>query len=78
MLYTISWVIDVYATSALKAAEVARNYQLDPSSIATVFEVLAPSGECFVIDLSDNTCNSVAIDEQADDRTFAVMEETNV
>ena len=37
--YVVTWTIEVEATSPEVAAEMARDIQLDPDSIATVFEV---------------------------------------
>ncbi len=37
--YVVTWTIEIEATSPEAAAELARDIQLDPESIATVFEV---------------------------------------
>ena len=37
--YHVTWEIEVVAESELEAAKEARRIQLDPDSIATVFEV---------------------------------------
>jgi len=38
--YRVRWSIDITATSAKKAARIARRIQLDPKSMATYFEVV--------------------------------------
>lgn len=37
--YTVVWTIDIEADSPNEAAQIAREYQLDPQSIATCFSV---------------------------------------
>ena len=37
--YSVTWCIDIEATSAREAAEIALEIQRDPTSIATVFAV---------------------------------------
>ena len=37
--YQIEWKITIEADSPMEAAEIARGYQLDPESIATIFDV---------------------------------------
>lgn len=39
MSYHVTWVIDIDARSPKEAVQKARKIQLDPESIATVFEV---------------------------------------
>lgn len=41
MKYLVTWEIDIDADSPKEAAEKARHIQLDPESMATVFEVFA-------------------------------------
>ena len=41
--YRVTWTIDIEATSPEVAAEIARDIQLDPDSIALVFEVFEES-----------------------------------
>ncbi len=38
-LYTVTWTIEVSAESSFEAAEKAREIQLDPESMAVVFDV---------------------------------------
>lgn len=38
--YRIEWKIDIEADSPMEAAQIARGYQLDRESIATVFDVI--------------------------------------
>ena len=38
-LYTVTWTIEVSAESAVEAANKARDIQLDPESMAIVFNV---------------------------------------
>lgn len=52
--YVVTWTIELEATSPEAAAELARDIQLDPDSIATVFEVREDSGffpKTVVVDL---------------------------
>lgn len=42
--YEITWVIELEALTPLLAAKHAREIQLDPESIATVFKVQQPGG----------------------------------
>lgn len=52
--YVVTWTIEIEATSPEVAAQMARDIQLDPESIATVFEVREDLGffnRTFVIDL---------------------------
>lgn len=52
--YIVTWTIEIEATSPEVAAELARDIQLDPESIATVFEVREYSGffpKTVVVDL---------------------------
>ncbi len=44
MIFSVTWGIELDAQSPKKAAELARHIQLDPSSIATVFIVMALDG----------------------------------
>lgn len=48
--YLVKWEIDVCADSPLEAAEEALRIQRDPSSIATVFEVVGDKGKRFLAD----------------------------
>lgn len=43
--YRVEWIIDVYADDPEGAARVARLYQLNPETLATVFEVYEPDGD---------------------------------
>ena len=53
MSYVVTWVIDLEADSADEAAILARDIQLDPDSMATVFEVTDEAGETHEIDVAD-------------------------
>lgn len=48
--YLVTWEIDIEAENEVEAAKMARKYQLDPESIATVFTVI---GESYVVDLEE-------------------------
>lgn len=52
MEYRISWEIDVDATSPEDAARKARAIQLDPESVADVFDVRSSGGAIVSVDLS--------------------------
>ncbi len=52
--YRVAWLIDVEADSPQEAAVNARQIQLDPESLATVFEVECAEGTRFCIDLDDS------------------------
>lgn len=52
--YIVTWTIEIEATSPEVAAAIAREIQLDPESIATVFEVREDLGffpKTVVVDL---------------------------
>lgn len=49
--YKVIWEIEIEAESAEEAARKAFEIQRDPDSIATVFNIKAPNGEEFIIDL---------------------------
>lgn len=52
--YVVTWTIEIEATSPEVAAQMARDIQLDPDSIATVFEVCEDLGffpKTVVVDL---------------------------
>lgn len=52
--YVVTWTIEIEATSPEVAAQMARDIQLDPDSIATVFEVRKDLGffpKTVVVDL---------------------------
>lgn len=49
--YTVIWTIEIDAPDASIAASVARDIQLDPHNLASVFDVWSEAGECERIDL---------------------------
>lgn len=53
MEYKVIWEIDIEADSPREAAQIARNYQLDPDSTATFFNV-SDDNNAVLIDLMDN------------------------
>ena len=52
--YLVTWVIDIEAESAEKAAEQAYAIQQDPFSIATLFTVTDDEGNKIITDIGDN------------------------
>lgn len=51
MEYKVTWEIDVYAENPQQAAEIARKYQLDPTSTATSFVVEDQEGNLNLVQL---------------------------
>jgi hypothetical protein len=54
--YHIIWRIDLDDSGPIEAAERALRIHRRPSSTATVFEVTAPDGTEWEIDLTEGTC----------------------
>ena len=52
-MYNVKWEIEVYAETALQAAETARGYQLNLATLAKVFDVTG-DGVTVRIDLDEN------------------------
>lgn len=53
-MYRVTWEIDVWADSPIGAAQRAREYQTDPQTTATVFDVIAEdSDEVISVDLAE-------------------------
>lgn len=61
--YRVTWEIDITAKSPQEAARLAHNIQLDPSSIATAYVVLDPSGSKYRIDLEEDDWTRLSIAE---------------
>ncbi len=53
--YTVTWEIDLNADSPVQAAKLARKFQLDPQSWATVFSVVDADGNDTTVDLEEVT-----------------------
>ncbi len=53
MEYMVKWEIEVTADSPQEAAQIAGEIQLDPTSLATVFEVMDEDGTIHTIDIMD-------------------------
>ena len=51
--YLVTWRIELSANSPEDAARQAREIQLDPDSIAAVFEVEGPDEDSVIIDLEE-------------------------
>ncbi|HUJ77140.1 MAG TPA: hypothetical protein VL359_19900, partial [bacterium] len=49
--FLVRWEIDMEADTVQQAALEARRIQLDPDSLASIFEVQEESGEWFCLDL---------------------------
>jgi len=58
--FTVTWIIDIEADSALEAAQKAQEIQRDPDSIATVFSVMDRStdGDNWDVDLATGEVES--------------------
>ena len=52
MKYRVVWEIDIFAETPLEAAEAARSIQLDPASMATIFEIFT-DGTQVKVDLDE-------------------------
>jgi hypothetical protein len=52
--YRVTWEIDIDATSPKAAAKKAREYQIDPDSTATVFDVFNENGKVTRVDLMES------------------------
>jgi hypothetical protein len=52
--YRVIWEIDVEADSPKDAAELARNFQAAPDTIATIYDVRDEVGELSRVDLQEN------------------------
>lgn len=53
----VLWAVRVPANSPIEGASFARVMQFDPASVASVYEVRDPSGNCQVIDLQNTAPN---------------------
>lgn len=49
--YFVRWTVEIDADSPEEAAKIARGMQLDPKSVATVFNVSTDEGDGAYIDL---------------------------
>lgn len=52
--FTVVWEIQISADTPRKAAEVARSFQRNPSSMVGVFDVIAESGLVERVDLDED------------------------
>lgn len=51
--YDVVWNIELEADSPGEAAQIAREIQLDPDSMATVFEVIDEEDQIYTVDVED-------------------------
>jgi hypothetical protein len=49
--YFVRWTVEIDANSAEEAAKIAREFQLDPNSVATVFNVSTNEDDGVYIDV---------------------------
>lgn len=49
--YFVRWTVEIDADSPEEAAKIARGFQLDPNSVATVFNVSTNEGDGAYIDV---------------------------
>jgi len=54
--YRVRWEIDLSADSPEEAATEARRIQLDPDSIAQVFDIMEDNGVTIQVDLDEGEC----------------------
>lgn len=75
--YSVTWQIDVTASTPEEAARKARQYQTDPNTTATVFDVTGEDGETTRVDL---LCNEPLIYDscKADDEQPDVIDRYTV